>query len=72
MHPICIHSVMMDSEVSRYLEDLVEEIKPIKRSQLFITKDWQLVVEFEFEKDNQLFVETFTIGSNGWIPRYYG
>lgn len=72
MHPVCMNSVLLDSEVTHYLEGITDEIKPIKRSQLFITENWQLVVEFEFERDDQLFVETFTIGQNGWIPRYYG
>ena len=73
MHAVCMNSVMLDFQVTRQLETALDEKKSTAtRSTIYVTPNWELEINFEFEEDNQYFVETFFVPQNGWIPRYNG
>lgn len=72
MYSVELYSVMLESSVTRELGAAVAEFQPITSSAIYVTSNWELEICFEYDADDQHFVETFFISRDGWMPRYNG
>ena len=72
MYSVELYSVMLETSVTRELESAVSEFQPITSSAIYVTSNWELEICFEYEVDNQHFIETFFISRDGWVPRFNG